>query len=125
MGYRKLHIYTIAFDLFLKTHRESLLLPKHEVYELGSQLRRSSQSIVANIVEGYGRSKYKQEYIRFLIFSHASNNETLCHLDCIIHLYPNINDNFKVLHKEYDILGARINKYIQYVETNWNYPQNK
>ena len=101
-------------------HKESLRLPKHEMYELGSQLRRSSQSIVANIVEGYGRSRYKQEYIRFLVFSHASNNETLCHLNCINELYPDINENFKALYKEYDLLGAKMNKYIQYVEISWN-----
>ena len=120
MGYRKLDIYKVSFDLFLKTHKESFRLPKYETYEIGSQLRRSSGSIPANIVEGYGRSVYKQEYIRFLIFSHASNNETLCHLEGIIHLYPDINENFKTLYKEYDILGARLNKYIQYVKSNWN-----
>ena len=53
MGYRKLQIYSISFELFLKTHKESLRLPKYETYELGSQLRRSSGSVVANIVEGY------------------------------------------------------------------------
>ena len=120
MGYRKLDIYKISFDLFMKSHKESFRLPKYETYELGSQLRRSTGSIPANIVEGYGRSVYKQEYIRFLIFSHASNNETLCHLAAIIHLYPEINENFKTLYKEYDLLGAKINKYIQYVEASWN-----
>ncbi len=60
MGYRKLQIYTQSLELFLKTHQESFKLPKYELYELGSQLRRSSQSIVANIVEGYGKSRYKK-----------------------------------------------------------------
>ena len=123
MGYRKLQIYSISFELFLKTHKESLRLPKYETYELGSQLRRSSGSVVANIVEGYGRSRYKQEFIRFLVFSHASNNETLCHLNGIIQLYPDMNENFKTLYNEYDLLGAKLNKYIQYVESSWNnYP---
>ena len=120
MGYTKLQIYTISFDLFLRTHRESHKLPKYEMYELGSQLRRSSGSVVANIVEGYGRNRYKQEFIRFLVFSHASNNETMCHLNGIIQLYPEMNENFKTLYKEYDTLGAKLNKYIQYVESNWN-----
>ena len=120
MGYRKLQIYTISFDLFLRTHRESHKLPKYEMYELGSQLRRSSGSVVANIVEGYGRNRYKQEFIRFLVCSHASNNETMCHLNGIIQLYPEMNENFKTLYKEFDTLGAKLNKYIQYVESNWN-----
>ena len=123
MGYRKLQIYSISFELFFKTHKESLRLPKYETYELGSQLRRSSGSVVANIVEGYGRSRYKQEFVRFLVFSHASNNETMCHLNGLIHLYPEMNENFKTLYNEYDVLGAKLNKYIQYVESSWNnYP---
>ncbi len=120
MGYRKLDIYKVAFQLFLKTHKESFRLPNYETYELGSQLRRSAHSVTANIVEGYGRSVYKKEYVRFLIFSHASNSETLCHIGAIIHLYPDVNENFRTLYKEYDVLGARLNKYIQYVKSNWN-----
>jgi len=41
LSYRELDMYQIAFDLFIKTHNFSLELPKHELYELGSQLRRS------------------------------------------------------------------------------------
>jgi len=41
-------------------------LPKFEMYEEGSQIRRSAKSVAANIVEGYGRRRYKQEFIRFL-----------------------------------------------------------
>ena len=58
-SYKELDIYKIALDLFYQTHPVSLKLPKHEMYELGSQLRRASDSIVSNIVEGYGRKKYK------------------------------------------------------------------
>ncbi len=67
MSYRNLDIYKIAFDLFLKTHKASLLLPKYELFELGSQLRKPSDSVITNIVEGYGRSTYRNDYIRFLI----------------------------------------------------------
>jgi len=43
----------------------SLTLPRFELYETGSQIRRSSKSIRSNIVEGYGRRRYKFDYIRF------------------------------------------------------------
>ncbi len=95
MSYKKLNIFNEAYDLFLRAHRASFKLPKHEFYELGSQLRRSSESVVANIVEGYGRNRYKQEYIRFLVFSHSSNNETILHLAEIIDLYPESVNHFK------------------------------
>ena len=51
-SYRDLEIYTISLQLFYQLHSLSLRLPKYELYELGSQVRRSSDSIVSNIVEG-------------------------------------------------------------------------
>lgn len=120
MSYRNLDIYKISFDLFIETHRASLLLPKYELFELGSQLRRSSDSVVSNIVEGYGRRIYKREYERFLIFSHSSNDETIAHLEKIIHLYPDLKTNFENLHSQYDLLGGKINNYLKWVRENWN-----
>jgi four helix bundle protein len=67
-SYKDLDIYKISLELFYIVHPSSLKLPKYEMYELGSQLRRSSDSIVTNIVEGYGRKKYKAEFVRFCFF---------------------------------------------------------
>jgi four helix bundle protein len=50
--YRDLEIYQMAHALGVETHDFSLTLPKFELYETGSQLRRSSKSVSANIVEG-------------------------------------------------------------------------
>lgn len=120
MSYRNLDIYKMAFDLFTKTHKASFLLPKYELYELGSQLRRSSDSVITNIIEGYGRSVYKNEYYRFLVFSHASNDETINHLEKIIILYPEFSTEFEVLKQQYDLLGGKINIYKKWVKENWN-----
>lgn len=65
-------VYTMSFDLAIKVHRLTFKLPKHEMYEQGSQIRRSSKSIKNNIVEGYGRRKYKADFIKFLIYAQAS-----------------------------------------------------
>ncbi|MDH5032672.1 four helix bundle protein [Chryseobacterium cucumeris] len=120
MSYRNLDIYKIAFDLFLKTHKASLLLPKYELFELGSQLRRSSDSVITNIAEGYGRSTYRNDYIRFLIYSHASNDETINHLEKIMILYPNFSLEFETLRNEYNTLCGKINIYKKWVIENWN-----
>ncbi|MBL1220425.1 four helix bundle protein [Chryseobacterium sp. L7] len=120
MSYRNLDIYKTAFELFLKTHQATFLLPKYELFELGSQLRRSADSVITNIVEGYGRSSYKNEYLRFLIYSHASNDETINHLEKIIALYPDIASEFEILRNEYNILGGKINNYKKWVRENWN-----
>lgn len=119
-SYRDLDIYNISFELFLETHKASFLLPKYELYELGSQVRRSADSVNSNIVEGYGRKKYKQDFLKFLTHSHSSNDETINHIEKIIRLYPNLQETFIPLQQKYDVLGAKINAFIKYVEKNWN-----
>jgi four helix bundle protein len=118
-GYKELEIYRIAFDLCIKVHNISLKLPKFELFEQGSQIRRSSKSIKDNISEGYGRRRYKPEYVKFLVYSQASCDETLNHLDTLNELYPDIQD-FQDFIDEYNILGKKINNYIAWVENNWN-----
>ena len=94
-SYKDLDIYNLSLNLFYKTHQISLKLPKYELYELGSQIRRSSDSVPTNIVEGYGRKRYKADFIKFLTYSHTSNLETLCHFEKIQNLYPDFNDEVK------------------------------
>lgn len=119
-NYKDLEIYKKGLNLFFETHRMSLQLPKHELYELGSQLRRSSDSVITNIVEGYGRKRYQADFIKFLVYSHSSNLETINHLDKIAVLYPEQFEVTSRLIAEYDQLGAQIYKFLLYVEKNWN-----
>jgi four helix bundle protein len=115
-----LDIYKDSLRLFLKVHPASFKLPKSELYELGSQLRRSADSVVTNIVEGYGRSAYKSDFIKFLTYAKASNLETLHHLEKLSKLYPDLADGFYELSQDYDLLGAKLYKFISYVSKSWN-----
>jgi four helix bundle protein len=84
MNYRDLEVWKLARQASISIHRMTLEdLPKFEMYEEGSQIRRSVKSVRSNIVEGYGRRRYKQEFIRFLIFAHASCDETIDHLETL------------------------------------------
>jgi four helix bundle protein len=71
--YRELEIYQLAHTLGVDTHHFSLCLPRFELYETGSQLRRCSKSVSANIVEGFCRRRYKADFTRYLVFAHASH----------------------------------------------------
>jgi len=117
-SYRDLEIYKIAFDLSLKVHKASLKLPAFELYEQGSQIRRSSKGVKDAIVEGFGRRRYKPDYIKFLVYSIASCDETMNHIVTISALYPEMTE-ISDLEDDYDKLGRMINNYIQYVESNW------
>jgi four helix bundle protein len=83
-SYEDLEVYQLAKSLAIEIHSMTLdELPKFEMYEEGSQIRRSSKSIGANIVEGFGRKKYKGEYIPFLTYALASCDETKYHLEVL------------------------------------------
>jgi four helix bundle protein len=116
-SYRDLDIYKLAHELGVTLHKFSLKMPKHELYETGSQLRRASKSISANIVEGYGRRRYKAEFIRFLIFAQASCDETTEWLEYIHDCYKDLKEEADQLLSMTDELGKKINRFIQAVES--------
>lgn len=117
-NYKDLEIYNLAYSLAIEVHKMTLKLPNYELYEQGSQVRRSSKSIKDNIAEGFGRRRYKTEFIRYLIFAHSSCDETISQLTMINELHFQDNPIINLINK-YDSLGARINKFINYVELNW------
>ena len=102
-SYKELEIYKLAFKLSVRVHHLSLKLPKFEIYEQGSQVRRSSKSVKDQIVEGYGRRKYKADFIKFLIYSQASNDECTSQIESIIEIYPD-QKGWEDLLSEYEIL---------------------
>jgi four helix bundle protein len=91
-------------------------LPKFELYEEGNQIRRSSKSIGVNIVEGFGRRRYKNDFIKFLTYAQSSCDETKVHLDFIHdtgHISQELHDHY---YKKYDKLGSKIYNFIIMVE---------
>jgi four helix bundle protein len=108
-SYKDLEVFILSKDLAVKVHRMTLTaLPKFEMYEVGSQIRRSSKSIVSNIVEGFGRHRYKNDFVLFLTYAHASCDETREHLD-ILHQTGSLkSDVFKELAPGYGELSAKL-----------------
>lgn len=117
MSYRNLEIWKLSRKQSILIHKMSLKLPSYELYETGSQIRRSSKSIRSNIVEGYGRRRYKNDYIRFLIYSHASVLETIDHLESLKET-GSLTDKelYETIWKLLDECGRKLNKFIQGVE---------
>jgi len=118
MSYRDLEIWKLAREIAIGMHRMTLQnLPKFETYEEGSQIRRSAKSISANIVEGYGRRRYKQEFIRFLVFAHSSCDETIDHLEMLFETGSLKNEViYRDLSFQLDLLGRKLNVFIDSVE---------
>ena len=119
MSYRKLEIWRLAQRLTSEIHAMTLeMLPKHEMYEEGGQIRRSIKSVRSNIVEGYGRRRYKRELIRFLTYAQASCDETMDHLHILKETGSLVDDGvFESIQEDLDHLGRKLNNFIQSVES--------
>lgn len=122
MSYKTLEIWKLSDEIVVDIHEMTLTrLPKFEMFEPGSQIRRSSKSTKSTIVEGYGRKKYKVEFLKFLVYALASNDETIDHLETLFKT-KSLTDEplFKSIHDRLQILGKKINLFIRGVAgTDW------
>jgi four helix bundle protein len=112
-------IWQMAKDLTVDIHHMTMTaLPKHEMYEEGSQIRRAIKSVRSNIVEGYGRRKYKQDFMRFLVVAHASCDEALDHLE-ILYETGSLTDEplYTDLHSRIHELGKTLGGFMRSVES--------
>jgi four helix bundle protein len=118
MNYKDLDIWKIAKEVVIEIHEPTLKdLPKFEMFEEGSQIRRSSKSIKSAIVEGFGRRMYKQEFIKYLNYALASNDETKDHLDTLFETKSLTDENkYKILFEKLDILGKKLYSFIETVK---------
>ena len=124
MSYRNLQIWILAREIVIEVHAMSLNLPKFELYEEGSQIRRSSKTTKATIVEGYGRRRYKQDWIKFIVYALSSNDETLDHLENLWDT-KSLTDQiiFLSLKNKIETLGKMLNKFLQAIEQEHQSPK--
>src|SRR5712691_11353598 len=114
MSYRTLEIWQSARTLVIDVHDTSLTkLPKFEMYEEGGQIRRSMKTVKSSIVEGYGRRRYKQEFIKFLTYSLSSCDETTDHLETLFET-QSLKDQtlYESLHQRLERRGKKVNLFL-------------
>jgi len=112
-SYRDLEIYKLSQELAIEIHKMTLKdLPKFEMFEEGRQIRKSSKSIPATIVEGFGRKQYQQEYIKYITYAIASCDETKEHLELLFKTESLDQEvTFKYLLEKYEELGRRLYRF--------------
>ncbi|MGC2421249.1 MAG: four helix bundle protein [Candidatus Acidiferrales bacterium] len=79
--YSDLLVYQQAYRLALEVSQVSKRFPRLEQYELGRQIRSSSRSIAANIVEGWAKRASAAEFKRHLQIAIGECEETRFWLD--------------------------------------------
>lgn len=77
-SFEKLKVFQLAYQASCEIHKASLDFLKIEQYGgIADQLRRSSKSVCANLVEGQGKqAKSKAEFVRFIWIAIGSADET-------------------------------------------------
>ena len=115
-GLEKLDIRCKARDFAVRINKEVLpMLPAEEKWVLNQQLRRSSQSIPANIAEGHGRF-YFQDNVRFCYIARGSLEETLSHIVYAQNVGYISDALFKSLVQDGENLNRLINGYIGFLK---------
>ena len=116
--HEKLDVYVMAHALAVRIHRMSMRLPKFELYEEGSQVRRSSKSTSSQIVEGHALRTYKADYVRYLWRAYGSVEETGEHLRLLIETDSacDVREEVVSLIESNDELCRRLYNYVCAVE---------
>ena len=79
--YSDLLVYQQAYRLALAVSKISKSFPTREQFELGRQLRSSSRSVAADIVEGWAKRTSAAEFKRHLVIATGECAETRFWLD--------------------------------------------
>jgi four helix bundle protein len=88
------------------------------MYEEGSQVRRSSKSVSAQVVEGHALRQYKAEYLHYLGRAYGSAEETIEHLQYLVETgsASRVEDECHALIEEYAVLCRKLFNYMSSVE---------
>ena len=106
--FNDLKVWKDAHLITIEIYNLTKKFPRSEEFGLTSQMRRSSSSVGANIVEGFGRFHYKEK-IRFYLNSRGSLLELQNHLFLAKDLnYLNILNFNDLIHKT-DEIAKEIN----------------
>lgn len=107
-SFEDLRIYKKLCELHLKINNLSMTFSKFELHELGSQLRRSSNSIAANIAEGWN-NRHVRIYIEGINRSVGELQETKHHLNVAFRKEYLSENSYQDIMVEYDECGKMLN----------------
>jgi four helix bundle protein len=120
MDFKDLEIWKLSNEVAAEIHQMTLKdLPGFEMHETGSQIRRSSKSVKANIAEGFGRRYSKKEFLHFLRIALGSNHETIDHLESLF-ITGSLKNKGKYDHIRMILIevGKKLTLFIRAVEIN-------
>jgi four helix bundle protein len=115
--FHELNIWKKGYALLMEIYKITAAFPKEEKYNLTTQMRRSANSVIANITEAHGRY-YFADKTRVLYTSRGECEETRSHLRVALGLKFIDNQVFTNLDQEYEGLTKGISFYIRSIRKN-------
>ena len=102
-----LNVYKKLFTLAIEVNDLTMSFPKFELFELGSQLRRSSNSAPANLAEGFN-NKHTNIYLEGISRAQGEIRETIHHLKVCFQKKYLREEKLNIFLKEYDVCGRML-----------------
>lgn len=102
-----LDVYIKLCDLAIEIHDLTLTFPRFELYEVGSQLRRSSNSAPANLAEGFN-NKHTNIYTECISRAQGEIRETKHHLRMVFRKKYIPEEKLNCFLDKYDICGKML-----------------
>jgi four helix bundle protein len=107
-SYRDLKVYQLSYALAMDVFELTRKFPREELYSLTDQIRRSSRSVAANIVEGWAKRSYENIFKRQLTDSYGSCHEVRLWLDFALDCRYITQDEHDRLASRYEELAKMI-----------------
>lgn len=99
---RELKVYKVAYKAAMEVFLLTKDFPVEERFDLTSQIRRSSRSVVSNIVEAWRRRRYPKNFVSKLTESETEADETLLWLDISLDCNYISNEKHAEISDKYD-----------------------
>jgi four helix bundle protein len=106
-SYEDLEVYKKLCKLHLEIYNLTLVFPDFEKYELGSQLRKSSNSAPANLAEGWN-NKHLNIYLEGINRAQGEIQETKHHIYITFKKQYITEEKYNHFMKEYDDCGKML-----------------
>lgn len=113
LSIKDLRVYNLAYEAAMDVFSLTKDFPMEERFDLTSQIRRSSRSVVSNITEAWRRRKYPKNFVSKLTDSEAEADETKLWLDFAFDCKYISEEQHSVLYDKYDYILSMLVKMMQ------------
>src|SRR5271169_235715 len=114
-NFKELEVWQKSRKLAVSLYRATESFPSAERFGLTSQIRRSANSVPANIAEGWRRGSTK-EYIQFLTIARGSLMELETHMIIASDLTYLKLDQLENVQQQIESIGQMLNRLIQVLQ---------